>query len=122
MVEQGDLARQRRQQKVFLGLANQLLSPLVIADPVKAGLLYDWYSNLIVSHISLFEIGWFGSNLTANYPKFNQVYIPVSDEPVATEEATLFVHPPIEKYQQWAYETVDPSWNKMREFIINNDI
>lgn len=122
MVEQGDLARQRRQQKVFLGLANQLLSPLVIADPVKVGLLYDWYSNVIVSHISLFEVGWFGSNLTANYPKFNQVYIPVSDEPVATEEATLFVHPPIKKYQQWAYETVDPSWNKMREFIIDNDI
>ncbi len=122
-VEQGDQARMRRQKHVIQAVTQHLFQPEIVGNPVVLGSLYDWYANNFMAKISLYELGWFmGSIASKDIPSIETVILPVTEYPVATNEATLFVHPPESKYRQWAYESVDPSWEKLQEFIEENGL
>lgn len=120
-IEQGDQARMRRQKQVVAALASQMQRPEIVGDAYRLGLLYEWYANNVMPQLSLFDVGWFGGTIARkNMPEINSVALPISEEPVATDEATLFIHPPNSKYQQWAFEAVDPTWGDLQLFLDQN--
>jgi len=121
LIEQGDQARMRRQKEVIAAVELRLQSLDVIGSPYRLGLLYDWYAQHVMAQVSLFEVGWLGGSvLNTSMPVFHTATLPLTEYPYATDEATLFVHPPDEKYQQWAYESVDPSWEKLQFWLQAN--
>jgi len=121
--QQGDQARMRRQKQVIQSVSQHLFQPEIIGNPVVLGSLYDWYANNFMAKISLYDLGWLGGSIAQkSLPQMQTVNLPVTEYPIATDEATLFVHPPEAKYRQWAYESVDPSWQKLHEFVIQNGL
>lgn len=123
LVEQGDQARMRRQKQVIQALAQHLFQPEIIGNPIVLGSLYDWYADNFMATVSLYDLGWLGGSLAQrSLPQMQTVNLSLTEYPVATDAATLFVHPPDSKYRQWAYESVDPSWQKLREFVIQNGL
>lgn len=121
--EQGDQARMRRQKQVLAAVLQRMETVEVIGDPRRLGSLYDWYAHTIMPTVSLFELGWLGQSVAQqSFPTVQPVSLPVTEYPFATDEATLFVHPPDDKYQQWAYESVDPTWQRLHHFIEENQL
>lgn len=117
--EQGDEARTRRQQQVLSSIAARMQSPAVVGNPERLGQLYRWYAENFMPKVSLFQIGQVLGSIQRQqqFPGLETVDLPLSSEAVATDSATLLVHPPVEKYGQWVYEPVDESWQQLRSFI-----
>lgn len=119
--EQGDQARMRRQKQVIAAVAHRAQSLEVAGNAYRLGLLYDWYAQNLMPQLPLFELGWLGGTVASkNIPELRSVTLPVTEYAYATDEATLFIHPPDEKYRQWAYEAVDPSWGQLQDFLRAN--
>ncbi len=114
-----DESRTRRQRQVLTALANQLTDPNFVANPVNMGRLYRFYAERYQQEASLYELGVVAGEVIQNrqLPEFISVEMPVTAAGTATDSATLFVHPPVEKYGQWVYEPVDPTWQQLREFM-----
>jgi anionic cell wall polymer biosynthesis LytR-Cps2A-Psr (LCP) family protein len=121
--QQGDQARMRRQKQVIQSVVQHLYQPEILGDPVVLGRLYDWYADNFMAKIPLYDLGWLGGSIAQkSLPEMQTVTLPITEYAAATDEATLFVHPPDAKYRQWAYESVDPTWQKLHQFIIQNGL
>lgn len=118
-LEGNDEARIRRQQQVIEALVNSLQSPRVVGDGRTLGKLYRWYADNFQAEVSLFELGRLAGSLadSRKVPQLTKVELPVTNEAVATESATLLVHPATQKYGQWVYEAEDPSFAELHRFI-----
>lgn len=118
VVEQGDQARQRRQQLVMQATLQRLQQLEVIGQPQVLGSLYDWYSLHVMPIVPLAELGWLVASWpNQNVPSLETIAVPVTDYPYATDSATLFIHPAESKYGQWAYEPVDPTWQQLQQYL-----
>ncbi len=119
-----DEARTRRQRQVLSALFGQLTNPSFIANPYNTGRLYRWYADRYSSEVSLYELGSLAGRVWHNgsIPEIISLDLPLTGEAVATESGTLFVHPPTEKYGQWVYEPVDPSWAQLHRFVEENSL
>lgn len=119
-----DEARTRRQRQVLSALFSQLSNPYFIANPYHAGQLYRWYADRYSHEVSLYEVGSLAGSIAQQraIPEFASLELPVTASAVATDSATLFVHPPTEKYGQWVYEPVDPTWQQLHEFVRENKL
>lgn len=118
--EAGDEARARRQRQVIEAMIQRLQSTEILTNPVVLGRLYDWYSRSLVTKVPLTFLGQLGRTVLENSQplQMESVSLPVTDLPVATDSATLFVHPPERLYRgAWVYIPVDPSWEQLRNFI-----
>ncbi len=117
--EGNDGARSRRQQQVIEALLQKLADPRLISRPGFIGELYAWYSQKYQAVVPVTTLGEVVGTIeqTSRIPTLEKVPLPVTDFSQATDSATLFVHPPIQKYRQWAYESVDPSWDNVRTFL-----
>lgn len=114
-----DEARTRRQRQVLSALFAQLANPNFIANPYNAGQLYRWYADRYSAEVSLYELGSMAGSVWHNrsVPEFISLDLPITVEATATESSTLFVHPPTQKYGQWVYEPVDPTWEQFHKFV-----
>ncbi|MCD8484510.1 LCP family protein [Candidatus Woesebacteria bacterium] len=119
-----DEARTRRQRQVLSALFAKMTDPHFIANPYTAGRLYRWYADRYQDVVSLYDGGVLAGYLwkTQQIPEFASVELPVTASSVATDSATLFVHPPTEKYGQWVYEPVDPTWQQLQQFVRQNNL
>lgn len=118
-VEGTDEARVRRQQQVIQALVASMSDPRVFTDPEVLGSLYRVYARSFAAQVSPYQLGmWSRSVADARaLPELRSVTIPVTELALPPDDTTLFVHPPIEKYRQWAYEAVDPSGEQLRQFV-----
>jgi len=118
--EAGDEARARRQRQVIEALIQRLQSTEILANPAVLGRLYSWYSDHLMPKVPLSVLGRLAKTALDQEKSLTleSISLPVTDLPVATESATLFVHPSERKYNgAWVYEPVDPTWEQLREFI-----
>lgn len=117
--EGGDEARTRRQQQVIEAVVSQIAQPEIALRPSLLGSLYRWYSDRFESDVSLHRLGELAGQLeqTRKVPKMEKVSLSATDFPRPVNSETLLVHPPEQKYQQWAYELVDPTGEQLRSFL-----
>lgn len=117
--EGGDEARTRRQQQVIEAVATQIAKPDMLLRPTLLGSLYRWYSDRFESEVSLYRLGVVAGLLeqTRVAPKIEKITLSATDFPRPVDESTLLVHPPEQKYSQWAYELVDPSGEQLRAYL-----
>jgi LCP family protein required for cell wall assembly len=122
--EGNDEARVRRQQQVIEALANSLQSPRIVGNARILGSLYRWYADRFQKEVSLFELGRMAGSLAKSkkVPEMIKLELPVTNQAVATESATLLVHPPTEKYGQWVYEAEDLDFSEIHDFMRVNDL
>jgi anionic cell wall polymer biosynthesis LytR-Cps2A-Psr (LCP) family protein len=117
--EATDEARSLRQQQVIEALAARIVQSTLITRPHQVGQLFGWYADRYEQVVSLTALGkLLGSLEQSNkIPQLEKITLPISDVSQATDSATLFVHPPTEKYGQWVYEPVDPTWTQLHQYI-----
>lgn len=118
--EAGDEARARRQRQVIEAMIQRLQSTEILAHPAVLGRLYNWYSQKLLPKVPLTVLGRLAKTALDQEKSLTMesISLPVTDLPVATDSATLFVHPPERKYNgAWVYEPVDPTWQQLQEFI-----
>lgn len=123
--EAGDEARARRQRQVIEALIQRLQSTEILANPVILGRLYDWYSRNLLAKVPLTTLGQLGRTVLEHEQPLNMesIGLPVTELPVATESATLFVHPPERLYNgAWVYTPVDPTWQQLQNFILEKGL
>ena len=122
LAEGNDEARARRQQRVIHAIIEKFNRAELYRDPARLGQLYRWYADRFMSQVSLHEVGHIGSTVLrgGSLPEMRAIELPVLAAPRATESATLFIHPPTEKYKQWVYEPIDPTWRQLQEFMKTN--
>ncbi len=122
--EGNDEARIRRQQQVIEALVDSVQSSRVVGNPEILGKLYRWYADRFQKEFSLFELGRLAGSLASSkqVPALVKLELPVTNQAVATDSATLLVHPPTQKYGQWVYEAEDPSFAEAHQFAAANDL
>lgn len=123
-VEQGDEARAVRQQQVIAAVASKLQSVDVLGNADTLGRLYRWYADNFMAQVNLFQAGQMAGVLQRqrSFPQVESVSMPLTEYAVATDSATLLVHPPNEKYGQWVFEPVGGNWDKLQQFIQDNNL
>lgn len=117
--EGGDEARTRRQQQVIEAVVAQVAKPDILLRPTLLGSLYRWYSDRFEGEVSLYRLGVVIGMLeqTRVVPKLEKIAVSATDFPRPIDESTLLVHPPEQKYGQWAYELVDTSGEQLRAYL-----
>jgi LCP family protein required for cell wall assembly len=123
--EAGDEARARRQRQVTEAMVQRMQSTEILANPGILGRLYDWYSRNLMMKVPLTTLGQLGKTvLNHTQPlQMESVSLPVTELSVSTDSATLFVHPPERLYGgAWVYTPVDPTWEQLRAFIVENGL
>lgn len=100
-----DIARNGRQQAVIGAMVAQVIQPGTLIHPEKTGgLLKDFLA--LDTSLSLREIISLGRGLWGKRISFQTTTIPVE----SVETPGIITIPPVEKYNQWVFEPVDPSW------------
>lgn len=110
--EGNDVARTVRQQQVILGLVQRLQQAELWFDPLTAGNMYTSWSQ-IETNIQDEVIIALAKQIV------NQDLIINSHTITSAEhlENEVLIVPPIEKYNAWVYEPVDPTWEELQAWI-----
>jgi anionic cell wall polymer biosynthesis LytR-Cps2A-Psr (LCP) family protein len=105
-----DFARAKRQQNLFLALKNNLLTSKVLLDPHKLQGLWQIVQKSFTTDIQLEE-----------YPLWAKLLLQFEREKINNQvlngEQGLLYHPQIHYSGQWVMLPLDPSWQKIHEFI-----
>lgn len=116
LTEGTDLARSRRQMQLLHGMIHQLVDRSIFTNPHILGNLYQIYHNQVVTNLTDEDIiGLVKLNLS-QFPDIKTLSFTIS----GPDSSGLLVNPPLNKYKQWVYEPVDPSWNSIHDYLAKN--
>lgn len=117
--EANDEARARRQQQVIAALVARFADPQIMVHPGRIGGLYRWYADRFLLEVPLAQVGEIAGAWSTHpiRPEIQSIPLPLTPAPQATGSATLLVHPPDSKYQQWVYELADPSGEQLKTYL-----
>lgn len=108
-----DIARMLRQQQVFTRLITTLTDPKLYLNPKTAGRLYRVYDQHFINDFSVAEIVSISRYYLKEKPQLVSAHLPVTGD----EQTGLIINPPVDKYGQWVFEPVDPTWQATQQWI-----
>ncbi|MFC1653724.1 LCP family protein [Patescibacteria group bacterium] len=114
--ENTDISRSKRQQKIIFSIISKLKSKEIILNPSVMGALYKVWQEEVNSSLFLKDLVSLGKAFATENVSLNQIGIPVKSD---TEDGIMY-NPPANKYKQWVYEPVDPTWTEFQEFFEKN--
>lgn len=111
-LDQGnDTARSQRQQQLIAAIVDKLTTSQVLLDPHVTGELYKIY---LEQNTDLRPVDLIGLTRSIRpSPTIAPSSLPIKD----SNQPGLIFHPSLDKYDQWVYEPLDPSWREIHSFI-----
>jgi LCP family protein required for cell wall assembly len=114
LLEEGnDLARVRRQQQVVNAIIAKVAQPSTLSNAVLMGNLFSVWNDTTRFNIDdelLISLAWHLRDVPLT---LITTQIPVQDK----QQAGIIIHPPVDKYNLWVYEPVDPTWQDLKIWV-----
>lgn len=116
-LDQGtDIARNSRQQQLISAILAKLKQASTIKNPHLLGNLYKIYIQEIETDLSDEDLIGLVKRGGTTVPQMNTLTLSIQQ----AQEPGLLYHPPLDKYKQWVYEPLDPSWQDINQFVSQN--
>lgn len=111
--EGNDGARNKRQQQLFSALFAQLKTPTTFTNPTILGSVYRVWRYGLKSTLNDDGLISIAKDLRNSRITLNNASIPIQEK----ESQGLITHPPLQKYDLWVFEPVDPTWKQLKEWV-----
>jgi LCP family protein required for cell wall assembly len=111
-----DGARNRRQQLVMAALLSKLTQSKLIAKPALTGALYSLFHNQVMSDLTDSQLVALGKYLVNKKATIKHLALPVEEN----TQPGLIKPVSSNRFKQWVYEPVDPSWKSIHLYLEDN--
>ena len=111
--EGNDIGRSKRQQQVIAGIVTRLKSKDILYNPAIMGGIYGLWGDEVFTDLEDSDVLAIFKQLMGTRVNLKTLSIPIVND----NGSGLIFHPAIEKYDQWVYEPVDPTWKELTAWI-----